>query len=209
MNRRNFIKTLGLTTTGLLFPFNTLSNNIDPEILEVYNFTKNSIEELNKQNLDFGDIRLFVESLIHHFGNMTENKPVYLNKSYKDEKYKMTYLKFGYYNFDGYMIVNNPFIYSLSKKYIYCDGNDNIIKDKFESGKYDQIFIGFNHDCKNIKTEQIKNGTIINIKNHITLDFGRFNIKTEEDYLSWIKSFIKIDIRKTEFYKPILTYKLN
>ena len=197
MNRRNFIKTLGLATTGLLLPFNTLSNNIDPEVLEVYNYTKNYIKELNKQVWNFDDINLLILNLIHHFGNIPENKLVYLNKPYKDEKYVngMTYACFDYYGFNCYMLINNPFIYSL--------------KDKFESGKYDQIYIGFNHNYENIKIEQIKNGTIHYVKDHITLDFGRFNIKTEKDYLSMMNNICTKDIRKTEFYKPILTYKLN
>lgn len=211
MNRRNFIKTLGLATTGLLFPFNTLSNNIDPELLEIYNFTKNYIKKLNKQVFGWDNNILFIESLIHHLDNTSENEPVYLNKPYIDGKYieGMTYTKFGYYNFDGYMLINNPFIYSLIKKYCCGDKNYNIIKDNFESNKYDQIFIGFNHNYEIIKTEQIENDTLHYVKEHIKIDFGRFNIKNEKDYFSMMNIICNGDIRKTEFYKPILTYKLN
>lgn len=180
MNRRNFIKTLGLATTGLLFPFNTLSNNIDPEVLEVYNFVVNKSKEINNPD----------------FENISKKLLNYLSDKYSIES--LYCIGFGHYDLDGILLYNNPYI--KSKVMLDIFGYKECIIQKYKSKKFDQIYITWDCSYKEIK----KN--IYQIYGKI--NFGRFNTINQTDFDFFANEHV-FDLRKSKLYNPVLTFNIN
>ena len=189
MNRRSFIKNISVITAGLLTPFNCFSNNIDPEILDVYKTVINNMKEY-KSALDIW---------LNNYAIINKSYYQLLNiSSYKQYKSGQMSQGFGNWNYNGYMLINNPFLYYMFAK--YNEYRDIPFNKEYVSGKYDQICVIFNrkiieldkthYDCK------------------LKIDFCRFNIKTEQDFCDLANSILQ-DIRKTKYYNPILTYNIN
>ena len=188
MNRRSFIKNISIVTAGLLTPFNCFSNNIDPEILEVYKTVINNIKEYETaSNIWF-----------HNWDIINKSYYQLLNiSSYKQYKTGQMIQSFDCRDYDGYMLTNNPFLYGLFDKHNIKE--PLYINKEYISGKYDQIYVIFNR--KFIKLDEKQYDCKLKI------DFGKFNIKTKKDYYN-LKDSTLDDIRKTKYYNPILTYNL-
>lgn len=196
MNRRNFIKTIGLATTGLLLPFNTLSNNIDPEILEVYNFVVNKSKESYNPDL-YNIFRDLIKYLSNKYSIETLNCIGFCNWDF-DRILK------GFNPYDGVLLFNNPYIRSIEYR-DSCMNTDYPIQ-KYKSKKFDQIYMIISYIDEKIDENKYQR--------HKNIKFGRFNTNNQNDFDLFMKQEFHtkkslVDFRTSKLYNPVLTFNIN
>ena len=116
MNRRTFIKSLSILGIDLLTQVNCFPNT-DPELKEVFEYItlefNNLLNQYDKNILIKKISDVSIEGLSHRFGYCLVQ---HLNKKYN---LHITYYEMDWNNYNGWLLVNNPYMDSLFDKKHY------------------------------------------------------------------------------------------